>query len=74
MVSNSLLLYAGPAQSLLVQPHGRYPSEDEAQLLKHATTHAITLLLAKRFFLVSGASRSIHGPFAHGQAVVLSQQ
>ncbi len=66
MVPNSLLLYAEPAQPLLVQPPGRYPREVEEQLLKHPATHAITLLLAKRFFLVSGA--------AHEQAVALSQQ
>jgi hypothetical protein len=74
MVPNSLLLYAEPAQPLLVQPPGRYPREVEEQLLKHPATHAITLLRAKRFFLVSGASRSIHGPFAHEQAVALSQR
>jgi hypothetical protein len=74
MVLDTLLHYAEPAQPLLVQPPGRYPREVEEQLLKHPATHAITLLRAKRFYLVSGASRSFHGPFAHEQAVALSQQ
>ena len=63
----------GPRDAV-IRTTASFIGEVEEQLLKHHATHAITLLLAKRFFLVSGASRSIHGPFAHEQAVTLSQQ